>query len=56
MIYCGGDYGCALDGGQAGKPLDRAEIRAVLEMTINLAVAAHGRRRTIAFTADRRAP
>jgi hypothetical protein len=56
MIYCGGDYGCALDGGQAGKPLDRAAIRAVLEMVINIAVAAHARRRMVAFTADRKAP
>jgi hypothetical protein len=56
MIYCGSDYGCALEGGQAKKPLDRAHLRAVQEMTANIAMAAYQRQRAFQFAADRRAP
>lgn len=56
MIYCGADFGCALDGGQPGQTLDRAVIRGVLEMLVNIALAAHQRQRMVAFAADRRAP
>ncbi len=38
MVYSAGDYGCAWQGGYQGKPLSRENIRAALEMGINLSI------------------
>jgi hypothetical protein len=56
LIYCGSDYGCAITGGPAKKPLERETIRAVGEMLVNVAVYAYVRHRATIFGNDRRAP
>jgi hypothetical protein len=56
LIYCGADYGCAVTGGHAKKPLERETIRAAGEMLVNVAVYAFVRRRAARFGNDRRAP
>lgn len=56
LIYCQADYGCALEGGRANQPLERATIRSILEIVTNIAVVAHQRSRQVQFSPARRAP